>query len=176
MVVPDNLKTGVNKPCFYEPDLNLTYREMGAHYDTAILPARPYRPRDKAKAEVGVQVVQRWIVAALRKRKFFSLAELNQAIAELLVRVNQRPFRKLEGSRAALFAQLDRPALKPLPATRYEFSEWSRCRVNIDYHIEGERYFYSVPHGLGHLEMEVGLAGETVEILQRGLSVASHGR
>src|SRR5437868_2264260 len=165
MVVPDNLKTGVNKPCFYEPDLNLTYREMGAHYDTAILPARPYRPRDKAKAEVGVQVVQRWIVAALRKRKFFSLAEVNQAIAELLVRLNHRPFRKREGSRATLFAQLDRPALKPLPAARYQFGEWETARVNIDYHIEVERHFYSVPYALVHQQMEVHVTGETVEVI-----------
>src|SRR5438309_11315518 len=120
VVVPDSLNSAVTQPSHYEPDLNPTYRDLGEHYGLAIIPARPYRPRDKAKAEVGVQVVQRWIVAALRKRKFFSLAEVNQAIAELLVGLNQRRFRKLEGNRAALFAQLDRPALKPLPATRYE--------------------------------------------------------
>ena len=124
VVVPDNLKSAVTHPSYYEPDLNPTYRDLGEHYGVAIIPARPYRARDKAKAEVGVQVVQRWIVAALRKRKFFSLEEVNQAIAELLVRLNQRPFRKREGSRATLFAQLDRPALKPLPATRYQFGEW----------------------------------------------------
>src|SRR5947208_3587723 len=176
IVVPDNLKTGVTKPCFYEPDLNPTYQEMAAHYDTAIIPARPYRPRDKAKVEVGVQVVQRWIVAALRKRKFFSLEEVNQAVAELLTRLNQRRFRKLEGNRVTLFAQLDRPALKPLPATRYEFGQWQKARVNIDYHIEVERHFYSLPYALVHLEMEVRLTGETVEILHRGLRVASHVR
>jgi transposase len=134
VVVPDNLKSAVTHPSYYEPDLNPTYRDLGEHYGVAIIPARPYRPRDKAKAEVGVQVVQRWIVAALRKRKFFSLAEVDQAIAELLVRLNQRPFRKREGSRATLFAQLDRPALKPLPATRYQFGEWKTARVNIDSH------------------------------------------
>lgn len=176
IIVPDNLKTGVTKPCYYEPDLNPTYREMGAHYDVAIIPARPYRPRDKAKVEAGVQVVQRWIVAALRKRKFFSLAEVNQAVGELLTRLNQRRFRKLEGNRATLFAQLDRPALKPLPAARYEFGQWKTCRVNIDYHIEVERHFYSVPHALVHLEVEVRLTAETVEILHRGLRVASHVR
>jgi transposase len=133
VVVPDNLKSAVTHPSYYEPDLNPTYRDLGEHYGVAIIPARPYRARDKAKAEVGVQVVQRWIVAALRKRKFFSLAEVNQAIAELLVRLNQRSFRKREGSRATLFAQLDRPALKPLPATRYQFGEWETARVNIDY-------------------------------------------
>jgi Mu transposase, C-terminal domain len=130
----------------------------------------------KAKAEVGVQVVQRWIVAALRKRKFFSLAEVNQAIAELLVWVNQRPFRKREGSRATLFAQLDRPALKPLPASRYQFGEWETARVNIDYHVEIERHFYSVPYALVHQELDVHLTGETVEILHRGVRVASHAR
>lgn len=131
VVVPDNLKSAVTHPSYYEPDLNPTYRALGEHYGVAIIPARPYRARDKAKAEVGVQVVQRWIVAALRKRKFFSLAEVNQAIAELLVRLNQRPFRKRPGNRATLFAQLGRPALKPLPAARYQFGEWEQARVNI---------------------------------------------
>ena len=131
---------------------------------------------DKAKVEVGVQVVQRWIVAALRKRKFFSLDEVNQAIAELLVRLNARPFRKRDGNRAALFAQLDQPALKPLPASRYQFGEWKTARVNIDYHIEVERHYYSVPYALVHLEVDVHLTAETVEILHRGVRVASHAR
>jgi len=176
VVVPDNLKSAVTHPSYYEPDLNPTYRDLGEHYGVAIIPARPYRARDKAKAEVGVQVVQRWIVAALRKRKFFSLAEVNQAIAGLLVRVNQRAFRKREGSRATLFAQLDRPALKPLPATRYQFGEWKTARVNIDYHIEVERHFYSVPYALVHQELDVHLTAETVEALHRGVRVASHVR
>jgi transposase len=176
VVVPDNLKSAVTHPSYYEPDLNPTYRDLGEHYGVAIIPARPYRARDKAKAEVGVQVVQRWIVAALRRRKFFSLAEVNQAIAELLARVNRRPFRKREGSRATLFAQLDRPALKPLPATRYRFGEWETARVNIDYRIEVERHFYSVPYALVHQVLDVHLTGETVEILHRGVRVASHAR
>ena len=176
VVVPDNLKSAVTHPSYYEPDLNPTYRDLGEHYGVAIIPARPYRARDKAKAEVGVQVVQRWIVAALRKRKFFSLDEVNQAIAELLVRLNQRPFRKREGSRATLFAQLDRPALKPLPATRYQFGEWETARVNIDYHIEVERHYYSVPYALVHQEVDVHLTAETVEVLHRGVRVASHVR
>jgi transposase len=119
-------------------------------------------------------VVQRWIVAALRKRKFFSLEEVNQAIAELLVRLNERPFRKRPGSRATLFAQLDRPALKPLPATRFQFGEWETARVNIDYHIEVRRHFYSVPYALVHQEVDVHLTAETVEVLHRGVRVASH--
>jgi transposase len=176
VVVPDNLKSAVTHPSYYEPDLNPTYRDLGEHYGVAIIPARPYRPRDKAKAEVGVQVVQRWIVAALRKRKFFSVDEVNQAIAELLVRLNQRPFRKREGSRASLFAQLDQPALQPLPATRYQFGEWKKARVNIDYHIEIERHYYSVPYALVHQEVEVHLTGETLEVLHRGVRVASHAR
>lgn len=174
--VPDNCKTGVKKPSYYEPDLNPTYREMAEHYGTAIIPARPRRPRDKAKAEVGVQVVQRWILAALRKRKFFSLEEVNQAIRELLVRLNERPFRKRPGSRAILFAQLDRPALRPLPATRYEFSAWETARVNLDYHVEVGRHFYSVPYALVHQAVEVRVTADTVEILHRGVRVASHVR
>ena len=142
----------------------------------AIIPARPFRARDKAKAEVGVQVVQRWIVAALRKRKFFSLEEANQAISELLVRLNQRSFRKREGNRATLFAQLDKPVLKPLPATRYEVGKWKTARVNIDYHIEVERHYYSVPYALVHLEVEVHLTSEFLEVLHRGVRVASHAR
>jgi len=175
VVVPDNLKSAVTHPSYYEPDLNPTYRDLGEHYGVAIIPARPYRARDKAKAEAGVQVVQRWIVAALRKRKFFSLEEVNQAIAELLVRLNERPFRKRPGSRVTLFAQLDRPALKPLPATRYQFGEWEKAKVNIDYHIEVERHFYSLPYALVHQEVDVHLTGETVEVL-RGVRVASHVR
>ena len=176
VIVPDNLKSAVTHPSYYEPDLNPTYRDLGEHYGVAILPARPYRPRDKAKAEVGVQVVQRWIVAALRKRKFFSLDEANQAIAELLAPLNQRPFRKREGSRASLFVQLDRPALKPLPATRYEFGKWKTARVNIDYHIEVERHYYSVPYALAHQEVEARLTADTVEVLHRGVRVTSHVR
>jgi transposase len=176
VVVPDNLKSAVTHPSYYEPDLNPTYRDLGEHYGVAIIPARPYRARDKAKAEVGVQVVQRWIVAALRKRKFFSLDETNQAIAELLVRLNQRPFRKREGNRATLFAQLDQPALKPLPATRYQFGQWKTARVNIDYHIEVERHYYSVPYALVHQAGGCAPDGGDVEILHRGVRVASHVR
>jgi len=176
VVVPDNLKSAVTHPSYYEPDLNPTYRDLGEHYGVAIIPARPYRARDKAKAEVGVQVVQRWIVAALRKRKFFSLDEVNQAIAELLTRLNQRPFRKREGSRASLFAQLDQPALKPLPATRYQFGQWKTAGVNIDYHIEVERHYYSVPYALVHQQVDVHLTAETLEVLHRGVRVASHVR
>jgi transposase len=126
--------------------------------------------------EVGVQVVQRWIVAALRKRKFFSLEEVNQAIGELLARLNQRPFHKRPGSRASLFAQLDQPVLKPLPATRYQFGEWKRVSVDIDYHVQVEQHFYSVPYALVQKQVDIHLTGETVEVLHRGVRVASHAR
>lgn len=176
VVVPDNLKSAVTHPSYYEPDLNPTYRDLAEHYGVAIIPARPYRAKDKAKAEVGVQVVQRWIVAALRKRKLFSLAEANQSIAELLVRLNQRPFRKREGNRASLFAQLDQPALKPLPATRYQFGEWKTTAVNLDYHVEIDKHYYSVPYALVHQKVEVHVTGDTLEVLHRGVRVASHVR
>ena len=141
-IVSDNLRAGITRACFYEPTVNRTYADMAAHYGTAIIPARPYKPRDKAKAEVGVQVVQRWILARLRNRRFFSLAELNQAIRELVDQVNDRPMRGWGTSRRALYEQLDRPALKPLPPTPYEYADWKRCRVNLDYHVEIDKHFY----------------------------------
>ena len=126
LVVPDNTKTGVTKACRYDPDLNPTYQEMAMHYGVGVVPARPYKPRDKAKVESGVQLAERWIIAALRHRKFFSIEELNQAIRELRDRINQRPFRKREGSRASQFLALDKPALGPLPAEPFDLSQWSR--------------------------------------------------
>ncbi len=174
LVIPDNTKTGVIRACRYEPDLNPTYQEMAAHYGVGVLPARPYKARDKAKAESAVQVVQRWIVAALRHRQLFSLQEANQAIRELLEKLNQRPFRKRQGSRASLFAELDRPALQPLPATRYDLSQWSRAKVNIDYHIAFDGNFYSVPYHLTGEVVEVRSTPTTVEIFHRSQRVASH--
>jgi transposase len=176
LVVPDNAKTGVTKACRYEPDLNPTYSEMAAHYGVAVLPARPRKPRDKAKAESAVQVVQRWIVAALRKHTFFSLGEVNQAIRELLVLLNHKPFRKREGSRASLFAALDQPALRPLPAERYEIGQWRKLKVELDYHVPAERHFYSVPYQLAGQHVDIRLTAATVEVFHRGLRVASHAR
>ena len=176
IVVPDNLRSAVSRVCRYEPDLNRTYQEMAAHYGVAVVPARPRKPRDKAKVEAAVQLVERWILAALRHRRFTSLAELNQAIAELLERLNQRPFRKRSGSRTSLFESLDRPALQPLPVERYEFAAWKTARVNIDYHIEVERHYYSVPYQLVAKRVEVRLADRTVEIFHCGQRVASHVR
>jgi transposase len=141
-IVSDNLKSGITKACFYEPTVNRTYADMATHYGTAIIPARPYKPRDKAKVEVGVQVVQRWILARLRNRRFFSLAELNGAIRELVADINDRPMRGWDTTRRALFEQFDRPALLPLPPTAYEYADWKRCRVNLDYHVEIAKHFY----------------------------------
>jgi len=176
IAVPDNPKTGVRKACRYEPDLNRTYQEMAAHYGIAVVPARPAKPRDKAKVEAAVLVVERWILAALRRRKFFGLAELDQAMAELLERLNDRPFRKREGTRRTLFETLERPALRPLPAERFQYGEWRTARVNIDYHIEFDRHCYSVPYQLTGQQVELRASAATVEIFHRGVRVASHVR
>jgi transposase len=175
-LIPDNHKGAVLHPDRYEPDLHPTYLDLATHYGTTILPARVRRPRDKAKVEAGVLVVERWIVAALRHRTFFTLAELNAAIWELLERLNARQFRKLPTSRRALFETLDRPALRPLPVTRYVFAEWRRARVNIDYHFALDGHYYSVPYQLVHQEVEVRLSATTVEVLHRGQRIASHVR
>jgi transposase len=176
LLVPDNLKNAVVRPCRYEPDLNPTYQEMAAHYGIAVIPARVRKPRDKAKVESGVLVVERWILAALRKRRFFSLAALNEAIHELLEKLNHRPFRKLEGSRATRFEKLDRPALRPLPSEPYVFAQWKSARVHIDYHIEVEKHYYSVPYALLHRQVEVRYTATMVEIFHRGQRVATHRR
>jgi len=176
LVVPDNPRTGVDRACRYEPDLNRTYHEMALHYGVAVMPARPYKPRDKAKVENAVLLAERWIVAALRHRRFTSLAEVSEAIAELLEKLNQRPFRKREGSRASLFAELDRPALQALPAERYQLALWKTVRANIDYHVEVDRHYYSVPYQLAGQQLEARSAVNTVEIFHRGKRVASHAR
>jgi transposase len=176
LLVPDNLKSAIHRACRYEPEANSTYAEMARHYGTAILPARPFHPRDKAVVEAGVLLVERWILARLRNRQFFSLAELNGAIGALLIELNQRPFKKLEGCRASAFEQLDRPAMKPLPASRYEYAEWRFATVNIDYHVEIERHYYSVPHSLVKQRIEVRLTASTVECFFKGKRVAVHAR
>jgi transposase len=155
MIVPDQLRSAVKGPDRYEPDINATYLEMAQHYSVTVLPARPRRPKDKAKVEVGVQVVQRWILARLRNRKFFSIDELNEAIWELLDEPNPRPFQKLEGSRESAFEMLDKPALRALPAVRYELAERKSRRVNIDYHVEYDGRYYSVPHQRVQADVEV---------------------
>ena len=176
VVVPDNLRAGVSKAHRYEPDINPTYQDLATHYGVAVVPARVRRPRDKAKAEVGVQVVERWILAALRHRQCFSLAELNRAIRALLETLNHRPFRKLPGNRRALFEQLDRPALRPLPVEPYEYAEWKQARVHIDYHVEVQGHYYSVPHALVKRQVDVRITAHTIECFHRGQRIASHRR
>ena len=176
LVIPDNLRAGVAKADRYAPEPNATYRELARHYGTAILPARPYKPKDKAKAEVGVQVVERWILARLRHRTFRSLGELNAAIAELLVALNERDFQKLPGSRRSLFERLERPALKALPEVPYEHAQWLRCRAGLDYHIQVGASAYSVPHSLAGQLLDVRLSGTGVEIFARAKRVAAHPR
>lgn len=175
LLVPDNTKTGVTRACIYEPDLNPTYQEFAAHYKVAVLPTRPRKPRDKAKVESAVQVVQRWIVMRLRNRRFFAVAQVNEAVRELLVYLNNRPFRKRrDESRASLFQKLDQPALQPLPAHRYDLSQWAQARVNIDYHVAFDGNWYSVPYALTGEAVEVRSTPATVEIFHRGKRVASH--
>jgi transposase len=175
LLIPDNTKTGVTRACIYEPDLNPTYQEFAIHYGVAVMPARPRKPRDKAKVESAVQVVQRWIVMRLRHRRFFSVREANEAIRELLTYLNNRPFRKRRDEcRASLFAKIDRPALKPLPAERYDLSLWAQARVNIDYHVAYDGNWYSVPYSLTGQLVEVRSTPTTVEIFHRGQRVASH--
>jgi transposase len=174
LVVPDNTKTGVSKAHRYDPDLNPTYYNFALHCGFGIVPARPYKPRDKAKVENAVQVAQRWIVAALRNRKFFSLEELNVAIRELLDKLNHRAFRKKAGTRATVWEALDKPALKPLPMEPFDLSEWSRARVNIDYHVAFDSNLYSVPYNLVQELVEIRSTPATVEILHKGTRVASH--
>jgi len=175
-VVCDNLRSGITRACFYEPAVNRTYAEMAAHYGTTILPARPYRPRDKAKAEVGVQVATRFIIAKLRNRQFFSLTALNAAIAELVMQINDRMSRHLGASRRALFEELERSALKPLPAEPYVFAEWKECRVGLDYHVEIEKHYYSVPHQLLRETVWARITARTIEVLHRGQRIAAHVR
>ena len=176
VVVPDNLRAGVTRAHRYEPDINPTYQDLATHYGVAIIPARVRRPRDKAKAEVGVQVVERWILAALRHRQCFSLAELNRVIRELLETLNHRPFKKLPGTRHALFEQLDKPALRPLPVEPYEYAEWKQARVHIDYHVEVQGHYYSVPHALIKKQVDVRITANTIECFYRGRRIASHRR
>jgi transposase len=176
VLVPDNLKSGVTSPHLYEPDLNPTYQDMAVHYGVAVVPARVRRPQDKAKAESGVQVAERWILARLRNRTFFSLAGLNQAISELLIKLNNRPFQKLAGCRRSMFESVDQDALRPLPAVRYQYAEWKKARVHIDYHVQVAGHYYSVAYQLVKEELDVRLSAGTVEMFRKGKRVASHVR
>jgi len=176
ILIPDNLLSAVTRPCRYEPDLNATYREMAEHYETVIIPARVRKPKDKAKVESGVQMVEHWVLAPLRHRDFFSLLEVNEAIAEQIEKLNNRPFQKLEGTRRSLFETLEKPALKLLPLQRYIYTDWKRAKPNIDYHIEVDRHYYSVPYQLIQHRLDVRFSDTLVEVLFKGRRVASHRR
>jgi transposase len=177
MLVPDQLRSAVSGPHRYEPELNATYAEMAQHYHTAIVPARPRKPKDKAKVEGGVLIAQRWILACLRNRQFFSLEELNAAIRELLERLNTRPFQKLEGCRRSAFETLDRPAMKPLPPRRYELGAWKLdVGVNVDHHLEYDHRYYSAPCELIGAKVDVRATATVVEVWHGGMRVTSHER
>ncbi len=176
LLVPDNLKSAVNKASFYDPEINRTYGRMAEHYGIGILPARPYKPRDKAKVEGAVRVAQFFILGRLRHRTYFSLAECNQAIQEVLTDLNGRVMKRLGVSRRDLFVDVERPALRPLPAQAYEYAEWKKARVNLDYHVELLGHYYSVPYGLIRQEVDGRLTANTVEIFHRGKRVAAHAR
>ena len=176
ILVPDNPRVGVTKADRYEPELQRSYEELASHYNAVVIPARPYRPKDKAKAEVTVQILERWILARLRHQRFFSLDELNTAISGLLSDVNGRPYQKLPGSRRSVYEALDRPALQPLPTTPYVYAEWQAARVAFDYHVDIDGHYYSVPHALVSYEVWARTSAATVELLYRGERVASHVR
>jgi transposase len=177
ILVPDQLKSAVQKPDWCEPEINATYAEMGQHYGTAIVPARPGKPKDKAKVEGGVLIAQRWILACLRNRRFFSLEELNEAIRELLEKLNNKPFQKLEGCRRSVFESIDRPAMRALPPRRYELGRWKlNVAVNIDYHVEYDHRYYSAPCELAQDRVDVRATAQVVELWRGGLRITSHER
>jgi transposase len=176
LVVPDNLRSGISKACRYEPDVNPTYADFIDHYGTAVLPARPYKPKDKAKAENAVLIVERWIMARLRNNTFNGLAQLNQAISELIRDLNSRPFKKLPGSRISTFEEIEKPALRPLPARPYQFMHYKKARVHIDYHVELEQHYYSVPYQWTGKEIELRFSSESIECWYQGKQIALHVR
>lgn len=171
---PDNLKTGVKKPNYYEPDLNPSYQELAEHYQVAVLPARVKKPRDKPHVENGVQNVERWVLAPLRNQTFFSVGEANRGIAPLLQALNQKEMQHLGKSRRELFEELEQPALLPLPEHAYEFARWKKTRVNIDYHVAFEGHYYSVPHTLVGQEVQIRTTERMLEVFHRSQQVAIH--
>mgnify|MGYP001617318462 FL=1 len=175
-LVPDNLKSGVAKVCYYEPEINRTYGDMAECYASAIVPARPYHPRDKAKVEAGVLISKRWILAVLRHRTFFSLEELTAAMRELLERLNARLLSKMKKSRRELFEALDRPNAKKLPAHPYEYAEWLKPRVHVDHCVEIKEHYYSVPYRLIHERLDARVTARIVEFFHKGSRVAGHVR
>lgn len=176
MLIPDNLRSGVSKACRYDPELNPSYQQLAEHYQLAVMPARPYKPKDKAKAEVGVQIVERWILARLRHHSFFSLAEVNQCICALLEELNLKPFKQLPGNRKEAFDKLDHPALKSLPLHPYRYVAIKKVKVNIDYHIQYEQHHYSVPHQYVDEKLELHAGDQLVQLYYRQQLIASHPR
>jgi len=176
IVVPDNLKTGITKPNYYEPDINPAYQELAEHYQFAVLPARVKKPRDKGKIENGVQNVERWVIAPLRNRTFFSLAEVNQAIREQVDRLNNKVMLAVGKTRRQEFEDIDQPNLRPIPEKPYEYAVRKTARVNIDYHVEFEKHFYSVPYSLIHQEVDLHVTEHMLEVFHKGKSVAIHAR
>lgn len=175
-LIPDNLKSAVQIASRYEPTINRTYRELAKHYNTAVIPARVRKPKDKAKVEGAVLIASRWILAALRNRTFFSLEEANEAIWELLEEMNSKPFQKMDGSRKSVFEEIEKKELKPLPNSRFIIAEWKKAKANIDYHVEVEKCYYSVPYKLRGIVFDVRYSCRTVELFKDGKRVASHSR
>ena len=176
LVVPDNLKSGIHRASFYDPEINRSYGMMASHYGVGILPARPRKPRDKAKVEAGVRFAQTYILGRLRRQTFFSLVEANAAIAAALERINAHVMRRLGVSRRQLFETVEMPVLAPLPDADYQFAEWRVARVSLDYHVEIDGFFYSVPHGLIREQVDVRATTRTIELFHRGSRVAAHQR
>jgi len=176
LLVPDNLKSAVHKASFYDPEVNRSYGAMAAHYGVGILPARPRRPRDKAAVEAGVRFAQSYILGRLRNVTFFSLAECNAAIAVAVERMNSREMRRLGMSRRQLFETIERPVMADLPQHDFEYAEWHLARVGIDYHVEVQGFFYSVPHALIREQVDTRATARTIEVFHRGHRVAAHAR
>ena len=176
VVIPDNLRSAVSKACRYDPDLNPSYQQLAEHYGIAVIPARPYKPKDKSKAEVAVQIVERWIMARLRHHTFFSLAEANQCIKALLVELNEKPFKQLPGNRREAFENIDKPKLSPLPTHPYEYVEIKPAKVHIDYHVQYDNHFYSVPHEFVGERIELHVSDRLVTAFFRRRQIAQHPR
>lgn len=174
ILVPDNLRSGTTKACKFDPDLNPTYQQMAAHYNVAIIPARPLRPKDKSKAEGGVLLVERWIMAVLRHERFYTLTHLNQRIKELLVKLNNKPFQKMSGNRTDHFNTYERPTMRTLPLQAYQYTFIKKVRVHVDYHVEVEKHYYSVPYGLVKKQIEAHVSEYTVSLYYQGQQVATH--
>lgn len=176
IVVPDNLKSGISNAHRYDPDINPTYQDMANHYGAAVIPARVAHPKDKAKVEVGVQGIERRILAKLRHHTFFSLAEINAAIRPLLMAYNEKAFQRLPGSRLSEFMQVDKPALQTLPIYPYEYAEWKKVRAGIDYHVAFEHHYYSVPHQYIKHELDLRITRTLVQCFYKGKLIAVHAR